>query len=782
MMKVQTHCCIPALLVLYASYSQAELENTQPRQLALEEVFVTAQKRQQSLQDVPVSVSAVTGEQIIERGIVNLEEMSTYVPNLTINQSPGATKTYIRGLGSGENLGFEQSVGLFIDGMYAGRARQYRAPFLDVASVEVLRGPQGTLFGKNTIAGAIIIDTERPTREFDAILRTSYDIEYGDYAVDGIVSGPLTDNLSARLAIRHDDDSGYFENTFQSQDDVDTQETVYRLGLLWDITDNATAFLKYENGDTDLQGKNYSNDEVGAWEPLLREVDPRFTSDGYHRSTDLDESEKTDSDSVTLNVDVALGDFELTSISAYSEYRWQEYGDADTTALDAGVVAITEDFDQWSQELRLTSPTGGAIDYIIGAYYHKNNLKVNRGLGVTTANVVGGPDIDPIFGVLPPLSFQTDFTQDSESYALFGSLTWHPTERLHINVGLRYTKESKDAERTVFYTDYLNRTPLDEAFDPITDAGINSASRFAWEALGVYEHDILGDRDVDDWSPTVRISYDVTDNIMLYASASTAFKSGGFNDAGTRGDEEGEFAPNGLPASFEYDDEEALSYEVGGKMRLLDERATLNFAVFRTEFDNLQVSAFQGDSFIVGNAADVTSQGVELDGVVLLSEAWTLSVAMAYLDAEYGNFPNASCTVDQSNAFEEAGGAMGSCQQDLSGRELPFAPEWSGVVSLDYRESWGEFLVTGTAEADYTGKQYLAGDLDPHTQEDANTRINGRVAIADLDQHWEVALVGKNLTDETVRTFVSDPFLLDNVYFSYLAPPRTFELQLNLRW
>ncbi len=157
--------------------------------LALEEVIVTAQKREQSLQDVPVSVSAVSGEQIDDLGLANLQDMAQYVPNLTINQTPGATQVFIRGLGSGDNQGFESSVGMFIDGVYAGRAAQFEAPFVDVGAVEVLRGPQGTLFGKNTIAGAITINTARPTDELELILRSSYEFEYEDYSLEGVVSG-----------------------------------------------------------------------------------------------------------------------------------------------------------------------------------------------------------------------------------------------------------------------------------------------------------------------------------------------------------------------------------------------------------------------------------------------------------------------------------------------------------------------------------------------------------------------------------------------------------------
>jgi len=750
--------------------------------LVLEETVVTAQKREESLQDVPVSVSAVSGERIVEQGIINLQEMSTYVPNLTINQTPGASQIFIRGLGSADNQGFEQSVGMFVDGIYAGRARQFEAPFLDVATVEVLRGPQGTLFGKNTIAGAITIATERPTQELEAILRTSYETKYDGYIVDGVVSGPLMDSLSGRVAVRLSDASGYFDNTYLSRDEVDTDNTIWRGSLQWDASENLAFFLKYENGDSDLKGKPSVTDEPGGWGPLIMESDPGFRSSSDKRSTNTPESSKTDSESGTLHADLALGEYQIKSITGYSEYQSDDVIDADTTALDVAALAPSQDFDQWSQELRLTSPLGGPLDFIAGLYYQKNSLHVRRNFGVKPANAVGGPGVNPAFGVLSPFGFQGDFSQDTETYAVFGSVTWHPTDQLNINLGLRYTDERKDAGRKLKYTGYLSGVPLDEVYDPATDPGANFLAKSALQIIGIYEHDIDDDRSVDNWSPTLRTSYDFSDDTMFYFSASGAFKSGGFNEAGLRGDKPGEYPPGGDPDDFEFDDEEATSYELGGKLRLLEGRASLNFAVFYTEFDNLQVSNFRGDSFVVGNAADATSQGVEMDGAILLTEEFSIKGSLAYLDAEYNNFANAPCTIGQQQAIADAGGDPQSCQQDLSGDSLPFAPDWSGVLSLLYQTSLGDYLFSSELDTLYTGDQFLAGDLDPHTKEGSNTRFNARLSLAAPTGLWEVAVVGKNLTDEKVRTFANDPFLLDGLYFAFMAPPRVVELQFNLRY
>ncbi len=572
---------------------------------------------------------------------------------------------------------------------------------------------------------------------------------------------------------------GYLDNTLQSRDEVDGDESVVRGSLLWDASDTMSVFFKYESGSRDLDGKPAVTSEPNGWEELILQADPSFQSAHDKRSTSVEEFYDSDNDNAVLKVDWSLGEYELTSITGYSEYDFEDLIDADTVSLDVAAFGRSQDFDQITQELRLTSPLGESFDFIAGLYYLNSNLEVGRNLGANPAGAVGGPGIPSAFAVLPRIGFQGDFKQDTETFAVFAAATWHPTDRLHINLGLRYTHEEKEAERSLFYTGYLTSTPLDEVYEP---GPLNSFIRVAFQGLGLYEHEIEDDRSSEDVSPSLRVSYDLSDDTMLYFSASRAFKSGGFNEAGGLGDSPGEFPPGGNAASFEFDEEEALSFEAGGKMSLFDRRATLNFAVFRTEFDDLQVSTFQGDSFIVGNAAEAVSQGVEIDGVMRLTSELTLAGSLAYLDAEYDEFMNATCTVEQANALVEEGGFAADCAQDLSGAALAYSPEWTAVLGLDYETYWGQYLFRSHLDVVYTDEQYLASDLDSHTLEDSRTLLNARLALAGPGENWELAVVGRNLTDEEVRTFSNDPFLVSGVLFSYMAPPRTVELQLNLRF
>lgn len=771
----------------------------------LEEVIVTAQKREQSLQDVPVSVSVISGDLISQTGMTNLDELSTHVPNLSITEGSQTTAITMRGLGSGINQGFEQSVGMFIDGIYAGRDRQFRAPFLDVAAVEVLRGPQGTLFGKNTIAGAINLTTAKPSEEFEASLRTTYEPEYNEYSTEGIVSGAIAENLYGRLAVRQAESDGYIENTLTGRDGPSKTETVVRGTLVWDPTDNLSITTKYETARYDVGGEANTIDESGGWDTIFELVDTDYDAgDDYSRSASKELSEN-DNDSLTVTIDYDIGEYTLTSITGYSAYEYEDQQDVDFSPLELLSSVQAQEFDQWSQEIRLTSPLGEEFDFITGVYYQTSNLKHDRRLdsdigvlagGVPTFGTVNGAPnpvnganiidlLDPATFVAPPVvasltptnksaailatasnnlesSRVGDLDQDSETWAVFGQGTWHMQENIHLTLGLRYTKESKEAKRSLTITEYATENALNPA-NPL------DAAKLALQAsiFNATNFEIEDDKTVENFSPSFKIQYDLNDDVMLYASVSKAFKSGGFGESGSI-------------TQFDFDDEEALAFELGGKLHIMDGRGSLNFALFHTNYEDLQVSAFVGDSFVVDNAAEATSQGVEIDGVFRVTEALTLTASMAYLDATYDEFANASCTLGQIQA---SGSNANSCEQDLAGETLAFAPEWSANIGLNHTTMIGDNLeLQSNLNLNYIDEQYLAQDLDEQTLEDSHATVNARIALGNIDGNWELALVGKNLTDEEIRTYANDVPVMDGAFLTYMAPPRTVAVQFSLAY
>jgi outer membrane receptor protein involved in Fe transport len=765
---------------------------------ALEEIIVTAQKRAQSLQDVPVSVNVVSGENITENSIQNLDELSGIVPNLTITEGSQSTNIFIRGLGSGINQGFEQSVGMFIDGIYAGRDRQFRAPFLDVENVEVLRGPQGTLFGKNTIAGALNITTAKPTEEFEARATTTYEPERNEYTLEAVVSGPLSDDLGGRLALRQSEGDGYLDNTYSGREESSHVETVIRGTVVWDATEDLTLTAKLETGRYDVGGESNSLDQTGPWAPLFTDIDPDFDlNDPYSRSTNLVESSYNDNDSFTLTVDWQLGEYTLTAITGYSAYEYSDVQDVDFTPLEMLSQFQDQEFEQWSQEIRLTSPLGESFDFIAGVYWQTSTLEHHKRLasylGSLQPALPAGPGgvFGGQYGILPsPLggglsgaiytgaatnlrnSRVSDFEQDSDTVAVFAQGNWHISEQLHLTMGLRYTQERKEAERELYLSEYDSEVPFNPAH-PLYPTLLTIQGG----VFGAFAHEIEDDRTASDLSPSLKLAYDLNDETMIYASVSKAFKSGGFDEAGTSGDDPGEFVGQ-VAAPFDYEEEEALAFELGAKLRLLDGAATLNLAAFETRYEDLQVSAFIGDKFLVGNAAEATTRGLELDGNWRLTEGLTLSASMAYLDATYDSFENASCTYAQVAAF----GGQG-CTQDLSGESLAYAPEWSASVNLNHVTSLGETLeLRSNLGLAYTDEQYLAQDLDSATLEDSYVLTNARIALSDMSDRWELALVGKNLTDEEVRTFANDVPLMAGAIFAYRLPPRSVAVQFSIRY
>jgi len=765
----------------------------------LEEIIVTAQKREQSLQDVPVSVSVVTGDAISKAGMANLDELSTHVPNLSINEGSQSTTITMRGLGSGINQGFDQSVGMFIDGIYAGRDRQFRSPFLDVAAVEVLRGPQGTLFGKNTIAGAINLTTAKPSEEFEASIRTSYEPEYNEYSVEGVVSGGIAENLYGRLAVKQAESDGYVENTLTGRDGPSKVETVVRGTLVWEPTDDLSITTKYETARFDVGGEANAVDQSGGWDALFEVTDPAYNgSDNYSRSA-AEEHSNNNNESLTVTIDYGIGEYTLTSITGYSAYDYVDVQDVDFTPLEVLTQNQAQEFDQWSQEVRLTSPLGETFEFITGLYYQTSDLQHHRRMDADIAPLAGAvPALVEVNGsplplnaaniadllevatfVAPPFSptnksaailvsglngLETsrvgDYQQDAETWAVFGQGTWHVQENLHVTLGLRYTKESKEAQRSLFLAGYGTETALDPVAD-VSKIGLQKA------IFNAFDFDIEDDKTVENFSPSLKAQYDLSDDAMLYASVSKAFKSGGFGETGSI-------------EKFEFDDEEALAFEVGGKLRIMDGRGSLNFALFHTSYEDLQVSAFVGDAFVVDNAAEATSQGIEIDGVFRLTEALTMTASIAYLDATYDEFSNASCSMAQVQA---SGASARSCQQDLQGETLANAPEWSANIGLNHIADIGDNLeLHSNLNLNYVDEQYLAQDLDEQALEESHLTVNARVALGNMGGNWELALVGKNLTDEEIRTFSNDIPLMDGAFFTYLAPPRTVAVQFSLAY
>lgn len=736
--------------------------------LRLEEVIVTAQKREESLQDVPIAISAISGDAVRSGNVVNLQDLSSSVPGLYVAESFVGDAIYIRGLGSGQNnLGFEQAVGQVVDGYFYGRSRFSRISFLDIERIEVLKGPQGALIGKNTTAGAINITTAKPTEEFEARLSATYEFEADKGgSIEGVVSGPLTDTLRGRIAIKYLDRDGYLKNTFTGEDDVTKEDLVARGTIAWDASENIEMALQYQYGKLDHQGGNNqysfcdtSTDQspvpgfqnttaaiVGAFGDDCRANTSRTgtaTMNGANK-----EGKETDFDTYALTVNWNIGEYTITSLTGYASYDYLDLQDGDRSPAEGTLPDFAEDYEQWTQEFRLTSPLGERYDYIVGLYFMEKEQKTDYGVH---------------FNVPAPFlaaSRNTFTKEEASAYALFGQFTSHLTDKWDVTIGGRYTYEKKEATSKQFPSDLYTDTPQAACINPIP--GVCST------------HDIKFDFNEDNFSPVINLQWRPNDSSMYYASVRRGFKAGGFdhNLVAASGDAD-------IMQRFRFDSEEVTAFELGAKLSLADGAAQLNASLFHSEFDDLQMSGFLDSAAAtntVTNAAGATSQGAELDITWRATEGLTLFMAIAYVDARYDEYDDAPCFTLQT-----AGCVNG--RQNLSDEKMQFTSDWKATASAEYVWMLSDGLeLTGFLQLSYVDEFPLQADLDPKLFQEEFVKVDARLTLADTDDSWELSLVGRNLDDELTTSIGDDVPAQAGTVWRSLDSPYSLALQATLRF
>jgi len=714
-----------------------------PASTVLEEIVVTAQKRQQSLQEVPLSLQIFAGDDVLSWGINDIEALSENMPGITISRTGTSQRIIMRGIGSGTNDGFEQSVGTFVDGIYYGRGQQIRPKFIDVARIEALKGPQSTLFGTNVIAGAINITTNDPTPEPEGSISLLAG-EYNEREVNAVLSGPLSKTLSGRIALYRRDFEGFMKNDSLQEWVAGEDSFGGRLVLKYQPTDQLTIRGAYEYHDLDQNGHTGQqlHDPAGAASALALTGDPGILD--YHRiggfqtgyqevpnGPDYDKNQFNTA-SVRITHNSARGSF--TSITGYTDYDWDNTNDSDY--IDSATLSFAQrtlqKFEQISQEFRWESSIGEDFDYLLGFYSHLQDLQTTK---ITEV---------PAFGALVVSPAQ----QDTESWAIFFQGTYALTASTRLTLGLRYGSDQKEVEEQLSHT-------LPGLF-------------------GAFPHDISAARDEEFIPWLVRLEKDLNENVMIYGSATQGYKSGGFDLNGL-----GASMGNVPSDSFEYEDERATSFEAGLRTTALSGAANLNLSAFHTEYESLQVTQFTGFAFDVGNAAKATVSGLELDGRIALTEHLLASATVAWQDFEFDEYAGAACNLRQKAGLQD--GCSGETQ-DLSGATGQFAPELSANLELNYEQSLGDSLLfRGRVNVIYSDEYYTQLGLDSNALQDSYTKVNARAALASRDGRWELAVIGSNLTDEVVRVNSFDTplstFGLPLTYINFVLPPRMFAVQ-----
>ncbi len=790
-MQGSTLVTVAILLLVSTSNSPAAdaNENAAPVEehaVVVEEVIVTANRRQESLQEVPMSITAFTEDFFKDSGTTSFESLEQYTPSLIIAPMTDSRSTSIRirGIGQmGVNAGVDPSVGVFIDGVYQGRAGMSVGDLMDIARVEVLRGPQGTLYGKNTAAGAISIVSRKPDDNPEA------DIEFvkGNYdasEIRGMANLPFGNSgNAARFSFYNVERDGWHHNETLNQEVNNANKWGVKARAYFDFGDFGDLLVSYDHADDDTDCcsadvLSYDGDSKLQipFSLLSNALDHDMpVADGYDGKHYTDVAFKNEITvegfAVEWNHELANNDT-ITWLNAIRKYDAYSIFDGDFSDLSGVLSDTLTELEQVSSELRITSPSGDKIEYQGGLYYYYQEMLTigrNSMLEAVQKTFAGGALV-PEGGV-----FNTDDNlHETWSYAAFGQSTWIINDNFRLTGGLRWTKEKK--ARVGTQTTTLARPDIHEGTPEFFDAPPIMGPPISEDQ----------ERKKTNLSGTLRLRYFQTEDLMWYASVSRGFKSGGFNQLRTHADPNA-VHEDGTRGSLdtEFDDEKSQNAEVGWKGSWMEKRLQVNGTVFYTNYDDFQALTIDGSAILVRNAGSLRSYGLEMDLIFALSYDLQMGMSLGYNKTEYTNFDEAACTVDVAvQRANEAGMPpyLLGCVEDLKGRELDNAPEWTVSTWFQYEKPWKNQTSKwfSRLEYNYTDEIFLEQDLDPYLKNDATHLVNLRFGVAEVDNKWEVTVWGRNLLDEDylVAGFDIPTF---SGYAGVQAPPATFGVSYRYR-
>jgi len=754
----------------------------------VEEIVVTAQRRSQNIQDVPISITALTSSFIEDSGLTNVLDMSQYTPNVQINavNDSRSTAVRIRGIGSdGNNAGIDPSVGVFIDGIFQGRTGAASiVDLVDIERIEVLRGPQGTLFGKNTAAGAISVVTKKPVLDVWEGLIEGDAGNYDNLQVRGTINAPLIDETMAlRLSGYWVQRDPFDVNLAGGEGRNNGDRNGFRLQTLTNFTDDLqfTFWTDYGTEQTlccaadIITYDGYPNLDV-TFRPIALPIPPGSRvgfletpdrplppADPFDRQVDVNEQTTNDVTvwGVAGELNYDIGDYVLTWLNGYRQFKSFSVLDGDFSRYEAVFNSTDESFEQASSELRLTSPYGEDLEYVAGAYFYWQKNDTVGMTGISRDWLLASPTVGPLFtasGDERGRVINTDTNSfTTQSYALFGQATYRFTDQWALTVGVRGNYERKA------------RVGTQISGFKVLDAGPFGPDQELDESLSVFN-----------LSPMGSLQYYPVPEINFFGRIARGFKSGGFNQQRTAGALNTEFA-----------DEVATDFEVGLRSTWLDGMVTFNATGFYTLYDNFQSQAFDGNSFSVTNAGSLTSYGVETDMFFVPHPILVFGLSTGYNVAKYDDFDNAPCTAEDSFfARIDAGNVAApvACTQDLSGRPLDNAPQWTVSTFAQVTYPIGNLPVLEwptdafyRAEYSYRDLLYLQQDLDRTLRQPPVNLVNMRLGLRTQDEAWELTMWVKNLTDASYAVVGFDVPIVSG-YAAVVAPPRTFGATLRYRF
>ncbi|MAM40757.1 MAG: TonB-dependent receptor [Erythrobacter sp.] len=863
-----------------AQYDNAEEQAASPDPNV---IIVTATKREQTLQEVPVAVSVTTAETIERAQIRDIADLATVVPSLQVSQlqSAFATSYSVRGFGTdGNNIGLEPSVAMFVDGVYRSRAVAQISDLPDIQRVEVLRGPQSTLFGKNASAGVISIVTKRPEFEFSGSVEASYG-NYDAKVVKGYVTGPISDSIAFSAGAGYNNRDGFLTNGFNGEDVNDRNRWFARGQLLFDNGGPLQARIiadydKIEERCCGVVNVAPSLETGIITSPLIggQINDFRDNPDGDLIFTDVDPLNDIKNYGISGQLDYEFGDVVLTSITSYRETHLAADQDVDFTSasLSSGANIGDADIDTFTQELRVSSDFDGPFNFLLGGYYFDETVDTSdqiifgddfrtyadlliRGLTGGTQSV---PSLEATLSALNGTDYTGQFfadgqgffnsiTQDNEAYSFFGNVDFDFTDELVLTLGANYTKDKKQivtdsrsedvfsgidlvgsGNRAIFAQGLAGQVGdilmLGRPASPAEIGAFAAANpaAFGQVAAGVQAfadandtnpavNTLLGLRPLqflppfqncpnavescstndDDWSWNVRLAYEVTPTLNVYASWATGYKAPSFNLSRDSRPVPSDFAAlqqqglavtNLRPGTRFADAENSEVYEVGikGNWGL----AAANLTVFQQSIDDFQANTFTGSSFVLSNAGKQETFGIEFDGYVRPTEALTLNLAMTYLDAQYDSFVDSP--VGDLSGVAVAGvpelaavfGATYDQEVNDAGDRIILRGDFSYQSQVQVLNGLTNFIVTdpATAERDFTQARAVA---QQYTREVNSLNASLTYAMA---MGLEVSVWGRNLLDDRYITTIFPSVAQGQSISGYPNQPRTYGVAAKFKF
>lgn len=689
-------------------------------------IVVTAQKREQSLQEVPLSVSAISTEDIERTGAARIRDAAFLAPNFSF---PGTKQNFntnivIRGIPTNtRNVGFDSAASVYVDGVFMGRTFASNQDLLDIERVEILRGPQGTLWGRNTIAGAINVVTQDPGDEFAVKLRGEIG-NYDHYRVNGSVNIPIAEGLAAARVsgffFRHDgyvtnigDGSGTIDGT--GDGDIFSEDswggrTQLRLTPTEQFEIKISADYLRDKGVQSYPGVFGGGPGALPGEPVdVRNIDP------------TSEDREIFGGSLTMDYTLDSGHV-LTSITAYRDGKASSVTDDDLTFVRINGAEFSSESNQFSEELRIASPAENRLQYVAGLYYLHEEIDQIFDIAFLEDHPLIVFDLDPDAFIF------VDSTVESTMYAAFGQLDYRFTDRLSGFVGLRYTYQEKELDYEQMSTPFV-----------LPDL----------QATGDYSEGNL--------SPAAGLSFQAVEEAMLYFRYARGFKGGGFNaDILT------------TTTGIEFDSESVHSYELGAKTEWFDRRLRLNLAAFYLDYSDIQRSRIitigGAGGLFVDNASKADSIGFEVEMSASPTDRLELGGGFGYANATFEEF-------------------IVSPTDDRSGNRLGGAPRWTGSFFAQYTQPFNAVEVIARAEYDYLGDYFVFDENDPTNLVDGRSLVNARVGVAAPDGNWQLFFWVKNIFDEEYKTFRRfNPFLPGPRQTADFGAPRTWGVDLAKRF